>query len=64
MIWIGHGLIAWQRLRSARWGRRLTSPMAHFFYHDISIPFPKAWGKEEDYVRTLDVGRLKFYRPV
>ena len=33
------------------------------YYHDISIPFPKAWGAESGYVNTLIVGRLKFYRP-
>ena len=34
------------------------------FYHDSSISFPKAWGKEENYVKTLVVGKLSFYRPI
>jgi spore germination cell wall hydrolase CwlJ-like protein len=34
------------------------------YYHDSSITFPKAWGKEEDYVKTLVVGKLSFYRPL
>jgi len=32
------------------------------FYHDSSISFPKAWGKREDYVNTLNIGKLSFYR--
>jgi spore germination cell wall hydrolase CwlJ-like protein len=34
------------------------------YYHDTSITFPKAWGLENAFVNTLNVGRLKFYRPV
>jgi spore germination cell wall hydrolase CwlJ-like protein len=34
------------------------------FYHDLSMGWPKAWGKESDYVNTLNIGRLRFYRPV
>ena len=34
------------------------------YYHDSSISFPKAWGKEENYVKTLVVGKLSFYRPI
>lgn len=34
------------------------------YYYDTSIHWPKAWGSESDYVNTLNVGRLKFYRPV
>ena len=32
------------------------------YYYDNSISWPKAWGKESEYVNTLNVGRLKFYR--
>jgi len=32
------------------------------FYHDSSIAFPAAWGPESQYVKTLKVGRLSFYR--
>ena len=35
-----------------------------FYYHDTSIPFPKAWGEESQYENTLTVGRLKFYKPI
>jgi len=34
------------------------------FYHDLSMDWPKAWGKETDFVNTLNIGRLRFYRPV
>lgn len=33
------------------------------YYYDISISWPKAWGSESNYVNTLNVGRLKFFRP-
>jgi hypothetical protein len=32
-------------------------------YHDTSIGWPPSWGLESDYVNTLNVGRLKFYKP-
>jgi spore germination cell wall hydrolase CwlJ-like protein len=32
-------------------------------YYDTSISWPAAWGYEADYVNTLNVGRLKFYKP-
>jgi len=34
------------------------------FYHDTSMGWPKAWGSETEYVNTLNVGRLKFYKPI
>jgi cell wall hydrolase len=34
------------------------------YYHDSSIRFPSAWGSESDYIKTLTVGRLTFYRPI
>jgi len=34
------------------------------YYHDSSITFPKAWGPEVGYVKTLTVGKLSFYRPL
>jgi spore germination cell wall hydrolase CwlJ-like protein len=34
------------------------------FYHDTSMGWPKAWGKESDYVNSLNIGRLRFYRPI
>jgi hypothetical protein len=33
------------------------------FYHDMSMGWPAAWGKESDYVQTLAVGRLLFFKP-
>ena len=32
------------------------------YYHDTSMRWPAAWGNEADYVNTLNVGRLRFYR--
>jgi len=34
------------------------------YYFDTSISWPKAWGKEEDFVNTLNLGRLRFFRPL
>lgn len=34
------------------------------YYHDSSIIFPKAWGSESSYIKTLTVGKLSFYRPL
>jgi len=34
------------------------------YYHDSSITFPKSWGPESNYIKTLVVGRLSFYRPL
>lgn len=34
------------------------------YYHDTSIMFPKAWGNVLAYQNTLNVGRLKFYKPL
>lgn len=34
------------------------------YYHDTSMGWPNAWGKESDYVNTLNIGRLRFYRPL
>lgn len=31
-------------------------------YYDVSITFPKAWGKESEWENTLNVGRLKFWK--
>lgn len=31
-------------------------------YYDISITFPKAWGNENEWENTLNVGRLKFWK--
>jgi len=32
-------------------------------YFDTSIEFPSAWGPEEDWEETLDVGHLRFFKP-
>jgi N-acetylmuramoyl-L-alanine amidase len=32
------------------------------YYYDDSIAWPKAWGNQSDYVNTLNVGRLNFYK--
>ena len=34
------------------------------FYHDTSIGWPKVWGNVAEYVNTINIGRLKFYRPL
>ena len=34
------------------------------FYHDTSIGWPRFWGNAEEYVNTINIGRLKFYRPL
>ncbi len=34
------------------------------YYHDTTMGWPKAWGNPADYVNTLNVGRLKFYRDI
>ena len=38
----------------------LTDGATH--YYDISIDFPKAWGSEDEWVNTLNIGRLKFWK--
>jgi spore germination cell wall hydrolase CwlJ-like protein len=32
------------------------------YYHDISISFPKSWGRESEFINTLNLGHMKFYR--
>jgi N-acetylmuramoyl-L-alanine amidase len=32
------------------------------YYYDTSIHFPSTWGSPANYVNTLSVGRLKFFR--
>jgi len=31
-------------------------------YFDTSIEWPKAWGEQSEWINTLDVGRLRFWR--
>ena len=38
----------------------LTDGATH--YYDTSIGFPKAWGSEAEWVNTLNVGKLKFWK--
>ena len=38
----------------------LTDGATH--YYDSSIGFPKAWGKEEDWQNTLNIGHLHFWK--
>ena len=33
------------------------------YYFDSSIDFPVAWGNPSDYIETLDVGHLRFFKP-
>jgi spore germination cell wall hydrolase CwlJ-like protein len=33
------------------------------YYFDISIGWPVAWGNKADFTETLDVGRLRFFKP-
>ena len=33
------------------------------YYFDTSIEWPAAWGAQSSYVETLDVGRLRFFKP-
>lgn len=33
------------------------------YYYDVSIPFPKKWGDPANWENTLNVGRLKFWKP-
>jgi|SRR5271170_4111454 len=32
------------------------------YYYDMSIEFPAGWGSPADYIQTIDIGRLKFFR--
>jgi hypothetical protein len=32
-------------------------------YHDTSIGWPTSWGNEADFLNTLNVGRMRFYKP-
>jgi spore germination cell wall hydrolase CwlJ-like protein len=34
------------------------------YYHDVSMGWPANWGKESDFVNTLNIGRLRFYKPI
>ncbi len=34
------------------------------YYYDTSISWPEAWGKQEAYVNTANIGRLKFWKPI
>ena len=34
------------------------------YYHDTSMGWPHAWGNAADYELTLELGRLKFYKPI
>jgi N-acetylmuramoyl-L-alanine amidase len=31
-------------------------------YYDTSIEFPKAWGSESEWVNTLNIGKLRFWK--
>lgn len=33
------------------------------WYHDTSMGWPHAWGDQRNYVQTLAMGRLLFYKP-
>ena len=32
------------------------------YYYDTSIDWPEAWGPQANYVNTLNVGRLRFWK--
>lgn len=34
------------------------------FYHDSSIGWPAAWGNQNDFVNTVNIGQLSFYKPI
>lgn len=34
------------------------------YYYDTSIDWPEAWGPQSGYVNTIDIGRLRFWKPV
>jgi N-acetylmuramoyl-L-alanine amidase len=34
------------------------------YYYDTSIEWPAAWGEQANFVNTLNVGRLRFWKPV
>jgi N-acetylmuramoyl-L-alanine amidase len=34
------------------------------YYFDRSISFPKSWGEEKNFRNTLNVGRLRFWKPI
>jgi spore germination cell wall hydrolase CwlJ-like protein len=44
-------------------GRVLDNTAGAINYFDTSITWPSAWGNESDWVNTLNVGRLRFWRP-
>lgn len=33
-------------------------------YHDTSIGWPAGWGNQADYVNTINIGQLMFYKPL
>jgi spore germination cell wall hydrolase CwlJ-like protein len=34
------------------------------YYYDTSIEWPSAWGEQSEFVNTLNIGRLRFWRTV
>lgn len=34
------------------------------YYHDVTMKWPKAWGNQANYVNTLNINRLMFFRPI
>ena len=34
------------------------------YYHDTRVDFPKSWGSEDEYQRTMSYGKLNFYKQV
>lgn len=33
------------------------------YYYDTSIQWPEAWGPQSSYVNTINIGRLRFWKP-
>lgn len=34
------------------------------YYYDTSIEWPEAWGTQSEYENTLNIGRLRFWKPI
>jgi len=65
-VWPSDGEQAWTDCLSATsavmFGDETDLTDGACWYHDVSMGWPEAWGNQEDYMQTLAVGRLLFYR--
>jgi N-acetylmuramoyl-L-alanine amidase len=55
---------AWNAARAVLFANDPDLTEGAEYYYDSSITWPKAWGAETNYVLTLTLGRLKFFRQI